>query len=430
MIRGLLILNSSYVGTRDLWWPDDDDAKGGYNVYRAFDAPENWCKLNAHPLPVHYYRDQTVLRMVTYDVQASDWVSQGTLGQWIIRLPDIPYSSVVKGRAVVSNTTQDVAVYLDGVAYRPVRLNALDREVWLQIDNTLAEGGAVSDTPALPDLTTVQKFQVQYFRLENFVDIWTTLVRTFYTVVPCDEQNRELHEPGCPGSEYVDSLQVDKMDYMQAEMVRRNGWLFEQVGEPAWLMRRKTRGKICGCTTTGTGEPRTACPSCFEIGIVGGYYGPYEMLYIDPDVAATRELDEGGTKVTREARSYLGPTPIVQDGDLIVRKNGERLIIRGVTQKQPRGVLLQQEFNADLLPFGDTRYLIPVVQDKYPPAIFDPEDTKGYLDIRTGIFTGQPELGTEPVSQMENIPDSVQWENKDKQVGRTITFNRIKGSPQ
>lgn len=54
---------------------------------------------------------------------------------------------------------------------------------------------------------------------------------------------------------------------------------------------------------------------CFETGIKGGYYGPIEFLFQDPEVGAVRTIDEGGKKVERQSRSYLGRTPIVQDGD-------------------------------------------------------------------------------------------------------------------
>lgn len=445
MIKGLLILNSSYVGSRDIWWPDDPEAKGGYNVYRAFDRPEHWVKQNAYPLPVHFWRDQTELRQVTYQVKPQDFREDGELGHYIIRLPHIPFAKWEdeqrRTRAVVSNSNQDVAVMFnnDGNWLRPARVNALDQEIWIKVDATLQTPGATEDLPpaVLPNAPqtytkpvgvtgplTAESVQVAYFKLENFVDIFTSLYRTFYTVVPVGVDGQELHAPGDPRSEYVDSYQVDKMDYMQAEMVRRNGWLFEQVGEPAWLMFRRTRGKICGCVTTGTGQPRTACPSCYEVGIVGGYYGPYAFLYIDPDVAAVRELNEGGVKVERDSRSYLGPSPIVQDGDLIVRKNGERLVINGVTYKMPRGVILQQEFNTRLLPPNDTRYLIPVYQDAFPPRIYDPEKVPGFLDPKTGIFTpepGQPPKGAEPVREINTEP------GHDRQTGRTITFGRVQG---
>lgn len=446
MIKGLLILNSSYVGSRDIWWPDDLDAKGGYNVYRAFDRPERWEKLNAYPLPIHFWRDQTELRRIVHQVQPQEFREDGELGHYIIRLPHTPYAKWAdpqrRTRAIVTNSNQDVAVMFndDGNWLRPARVSALDQEVWIQVDRALPSAGAVSDfpvTPGLPDQSQIytapsgttgplqaSDIKVTFYKIENFVDIFTSLYRTFYTVVPVGADGKELHAPNDPASEYVDSYQVDKMDYMQSEMVRRNGWLFEQVGEPAWLMFRRTRGKVCGCSTTGTGQPRTACPACYETGIVGGYFGPYAFLYIDPDTAAVREINEGGVKVERDSRSYLGPSPIVQDGDLIVRRNGERLVINGVTYKMPRGVILQQEFNSRLLPPGDTRYLIPVVQDAFPPEIFDPEKTPGFLDPKTGIFTpdpGQPPEGAEPVREINKQPGG------DRQTGRTITFSRVQG---
>jgi len=445
MIRGLLILNSSYVGSRDIWWPDDIAAKGGYNVYRAFDRPENWVKQNLYPLPVHFWRDQTELRLVTYQVQPQDFHEDGQLGHYIIHLPDIPFQKWAdpqrRNRALATNSNQDVAIQFNdnGTWIRPARVVALDQEVWVKVDATLQTPGATEDLPpsVLPNAPiiytaptgttgplTASSIKIAYFKLENFVDIFSSLYRTFYTVVPIDADGNELHAPGDPASEFVDSYQVDKIDYMQSEMVRRNGWLFEQVGEPAWLMFRRTRGKICGCATTGTGQPRTACSACYETGIVGGYYGPYAFLYIDPDTAVTRRLDEGGVLVQRESRSYIGPSPIVQDGDLIIRMNGERLVINGVTYKMPRGVILQQEFTSSLLPPGDTRYLIPVVQDSFPPRIYDPEKTPGYLDPGTGVFTpapGQPPEGAEPVREINTEP------GEDRQTGRTITFGRLQG---
>ena len=108
-----------------------------------------------------------------------------------------------------------------------------------------------------------------------------------------------------------------------------------------------------------------------------------------------------------------------------VRRNGERLVISGVTYKMPRGVILQQEFNVKLLPPGDTRYLIPVVQDMFPPRIYDPETTvEGFLDPKTGIFTpepGQPEPGAEPVREINTQPGG------SRQTGRTVTFGRVQG---
>ena len=194
-------------------------------------------------------------------------------------------------------------------------------------------------------------------------------------------------------------------------MVRRNQWIFEQSGEPAYLMIRKTKGVICACTISNN-EPRTGCPSCYETGIVGGYYGPLDILFIDPDVAAVRTLDEGGAKVERTSRSYLTRTPIIHAGDMIVRRNGERMVIANPVYKTPRGVLLQQDFDVELLQPKDTRYLIPLSTNP-PPIIVDPR----YQNVTPA---------DEPVTSPLNAPPTATlWENKIKPEGRTVVFGNI-----
>jgi hypothetical protein len=207
-------------------------------------------------------------------------------------------------------------------------------------------------------------------------------------------------------------------------MVRRNEWVFEQIGEPAYILFRKTRGEICGCrgAETGLGAPRSGCPICFEVGIVGGYYGPYDITYVPPDSALTRELDEGGgIKATRESRSYLTNTPIVQDGDLIVRRNSDRLVVAGVIYKSPRGILLQQDFTTQLLTPGDTRYLIPL--NTGLPTLYDPVVRKNSLQ---GIDPLNPKGNGEPLFDARVQPGKGPWENTAEiPIGRTVTFGKI-----
>lgn len=413
MIRGLLILNSSVNGSRDLWWPRDPKANRGYNVYRANDAPVNWLKLNPNPVPGQYFRDQTTLQPVRFIVGPENYIDGGEMGMKCVRIPDTPYSEVVKGRPTVATSPDDLTIEVTDAdnnvsRYRPTMVSGIDQSVWLPVGKSLPVGGAVSDFPIL-DFDTAVEISIVYRKLVNYVDIMTNMVRTYYTVVPVTDRGEE-HFAGGYNTEIVDSMQVDKIDYMYAEMVRRNAWLFEQTGEPAHLLFRRTSGEHCGCGSDFT-EGRTACPICFETGIIGGYYGPIDFLFQDPDVGAIRTIDEGGKKVERQSRSYLGRTPIVQDGDMIVRFNGERLVISGVTYKMPRGVLVQQEFNVSLLNPKDTRYKIPVAEPENP-VIFNPASQF------------DPGHGAQPVFQSDTVPGK-HLEHPDKQVGRTITFGRI-----
>src|SRR5271157_1123319 len=454
MITNLLVMNSSYVGSRDLWWVEDPDAKKGYNIYRAFDYPTNWTKLNSNPWLGHFYRDQSALEQVTYDVQEKDWLARGTplspygappnqgLGSWVFRIPDFPYSDVVSGRPVLANSpygangTYCVTVLLDGQPFKPAKVEGLDKSIWLQMDNTIPLGGAVSAYPIKSngvvwqaDYSGVKSFQVVYYKLKNFVEVYQSMVRTYYTVVPVGERG-ELHEPGQPNTMIVNSQEVDKMTWEYQAMVNYNNWLFEEVGEPAYLMFKKTRGKLCGCSDTGLGQARTACPSCFGVGIVGGYYGPYDFIYVDPDSALSVELNEGGRKVTRDSPSYLGPTPIIQAGDLIVRRNGERLVIGPVVYKNPRGIILMQSFNTSLLDEGDTRYLIPIntgLPTIYNPVVRpDPEDGMAGPFVKgKGPDGGPNPIGSgEPIFDPRTVPGK-DWEDVHIPIGRSVTFGKI-----
>jgi hypothetical protein len=427
MVENLQILSSSYVGSRDLWWVDVAEAVKGYNVYRAFDYPTNWTKLTTTPAGGHFYRDMTSLSEITYMLTPLDWIEQGELGRWAFRIPDPPFAHAVVGRPVITNDPSDIVVTVsitgnfpvDGQSFRPTKVDGFDRTIWMQMDNTLPEGGAVTALPLASngvvwqgDWSKFKYWQVTYFKVNNLVDIYTELNRTYYTVVPLASNGQELHQPGARGSVVKNTQEIDQISWEFEEMVRRNQWIFEEIGEPAYLMFRKWRGEHCGCVT-GTNQPKTGCRTCFETGFVGGYLGPYDFLFVPPDSAIMRELNEGGIKTTRDSRSFLTRTPIVQNGDLIIRRNGDRNVISNVIYKMPRGVILQQDFTVSLLPPGDTRYLIPLSNNL--PTIFNPVVRRDPLD-------GQG--GGEPIFDPRTVPGK-DWENVNVQIGRTVTFGKI-----
>ena len=375
------------------------------------------------------------MESVTYELQDSDWIDRGAMGRWGFRLPEVPYSDIVVSRPMVASSPDDITVSMVDITnlttqVRPVSLIALDQTVWLPMDNVLPAGGAVSnqaqaftDNINKANYSGTQRFIVTYKRLANYVDIYTSMARQFYTVVPIGDHG-ELHPPGAQGTKVVNTQEVDTITWEYKEMLNRNQWIFEQVGEPAYALFRRTKGEPCGCVRpeSGLGAPRHGCKSCFETGVVGGYYGPYDLLYVPADTALTRELDEGGgIKATRESRSYLTNTPIVQDGDLLVRRNGERLVIHGVTYKSPRGVLLQQDFGTELLKGGDTRYLIPLntgLPTLYNPVLFD--------NPVQGLEPGNQKGDGEPLYDARLQPNKEPWENDvEIPIGRTVTFGRI-----
>jgi len=410
-IQGLMVLESGYVGSRDLFWIDDPDTDVvGYNIYRSYDTIYDWVRINTDIVPGHSYRDQTTLIDVQYTVTPDAWIEFGEFGRYGFKVPDnVIYSSIDKGIAFVATNPDDVIMTIDGAQIRPALVEGIDGTIWLPQTSVLKRDGGISETRLGNPITKTTAISVTYKKLLNSVDIYQNMTRTYYTVVPVIFGGQEKHLPGAAGTEIIDTMQIDKMDYMQKEMIRRNSWLFEQVAEPAYLMFRKTKGEACGCINVDTKQPRTGCKSCYETGIVGGYYGPIDIPYIDPDTATNRIMEEGGVKVERSSKSYLGPTPIIQNGDLIIRRNGERLVIGNPTYKSPRGVLLQQEFDTHLLPARDTRYFIPLWDPNRMVTTYNP------------AFSND---GNEPVSNPLTDPTKT-WENPEVPVGRTITFGRI-----
>lgn len=384
-------------------------------MWRALDAPVKWELLTPNPIPCQNFRDATKLQTVRFLVPPEAFVDNGSFGQRCIKLPDIPYSEVVKGRPTVANSPDAITVEIENTDktiahYRPKQVSGIDQLVWLEVGQSLPYGGAVNDFPII-DFDNVASITIIYRKLVNYVDIMTNLQRAYYVVIPVGDRGEE-HGPAHPDAKVVNNLEVDDIDYIFKRMVHMNAWIFEQTGEPAHLLFRRTAGERCGCSlgqdfTLG----RTGCPDCFETGIIGGYYGPFDFLFQDPDTALTRTLDEGGTKVERRSRSYLGRTPIVQDGDMIVRLNGERLVISGVSYMMPRGVLLQQEFDVSLLPPKDTRYNIPLFEPENPP-IFNPASQR------------DPGHGAVPVFQTDTMPHK-DLEYPTRPVGKSVTFGNI-----
>lgn len=410
-VQGLIILSGAVPGIRDLMWVADGDFDGlGYVPFRSEGPQGPWLRLSPFPIPGNRYRDETTLEEIRYEVQDTDWVERGEQGLFGFKVPDTPlYAKILDGRAILATQPTHATVWIDDKRVAPVRIDPMEGVVWMP--NAFA---LVSDADRkermLPQVKQGSKVVIYYKKLTNFVNP-TPEDRAYYTVVPVLANGQLAHQPGAPGSEVFNILEVDKMDFMQAEMVRRNAFLFERRGEPSHLLIRRSRGKRCGCITEG--QARTACTSCYETGFVGGFYGPYDLLFIDPDSGASKELEEGGVKVTRTSRSMLGPTPVLQAGDMIIRKNGERLIVANPVYKADRGVLLQQEYDAVLLPSGDTRYRVPL-RPPLQPETYDPR-----------FQPTPPDAAGEPVVNPTTDPTKT-WEN-DKVVpqGRTVIFGNI-----
>jgi hypothetical protein len=159
-----------------------------------------------------------------------------------------------------------------------------------------------------------------------------------------------------------ETVKPEKMSYIFEEAVRRNAWILDQGGERVILYIKKRAGKQCFCTHRDIKE-RTSkradqdCATCFGSGFVGGFDGPYPItigpLMTEQKITQT----DRGLKLMYQVESWLGPAPIVNQRDMIIRRNGDRCLLGPITPVEgPGGVRVQQHFIVEILDSTDVRY--------------------------------------------------------------------------
>lgn len=134
------------------------------------------------------------------------------------------------------------------------------------------------------------------------------------------------------------------------EMVRRDGLLLRRGGEEVDIYVRKTSGPKCSiCYVPERNQPADpACTNCFGTSYEGGYE-KYQNILVKIEPMTTRiELMEMGVKLTSAPRAWTLGFPIVNAGDILVRRiNNKRYELQGIEQIVSRGILLRQAFTVN-----------------------------------------------------------------------------------
>lgn len=253
------------------------------------------------------------------------------------------------------------------------------------------------------------------------------LMKNYFYKVSCvtseDETDLDLVRP--------QTLQPDKMTYMFEEAVRRNAWLLEQGGERVLLYIKKRAGIKCHCTYRDLKErthkqPDQDCEVCFGSGFVGGFDGPFPII-IGPLTTEKRiQQTDRGLKLAYQIETWIGPTPVVSQRDMVIRRNGDRCLVGPLTPVEgPGGVRVQQHFVVEILDSTDIRYkfLVVLPGQKVQPGV--DKSSKHVLVGGPNVATiDSPKEREELYTSEENI--SHQNINVDHVVkGRSITFESI-----
>jgi hypothetical protein len=226
--------------------------------------------------------------------------------------------------------------------------------------------------------------------------------RIFYRVttigIPADcswhgSTSQDLVETPLEHAAATNTFEIEKLDYIWREAIRRNRWILEQGGERVKVFLRKVVGIPCPCVSQTHKQPISDCEKCFGVGIVGGYEGPYELLVAPDDAEVKISQRDIGRTTEHTYEVWTGPQPLLSHRDFIMKINGDRYSIGPVRMPSNRGNLLQQHFQISSFDDKDIRYRVPVGDPiKFVATQFSPRGPEfGAPDQ----ITEKPNIGNE-----------------------------------
>ncbi|MBD3262625.1 MAG: hypothetical protein GF334_13310 [Candidatus Altiarchaeales archaeon] len=423
--KNLMVTSPYLIGAIDIRWDNPADYAAnngldiiGVNVYRSFDSPQGpYTKLTDTPSGILYYRDQTSEITVTdEDPMTGGRIITGTnaTGDWVVKTYHQPI--------VIPGSNGEIA---ESPKHVTVRIKETSSSSWQTVPafKVVGETGEIFlirsltynhttnrlDQPILPKPDQGGEIRVGYTYIDNKIE--TNIYRKVYykaTTIADDPDSGERIETPLEDQEAVSLYDMEKIDWVWAEAIRRNRWILEQGGERVKVFIRKWFGERCACWDEQYRTPVESCSNCYGTGYVGGYDGPYDIIVAPPETEKTIQLEIGGLRVHYDWATWTGPYPLISDRDFVVRQNNNRFTIAHVNPQGSRGAIYQQHFMLAPLPHKDIRYQMPITGG----ASGVPATWNAYRE-------DQPTDASPTVPEKPEIPDQYRYE------GRTVTFENI-----
>lgn len=365
-------------GIVDIRWTSPHELPGngrfniiGTNLYRSFDSEYGpYYRLNMNPIGSLFWRDKATTRVVLAENVAGSFVSMGAAtgpnDDYVFRTAHYPIviepisggiNCVNMNVQVTVNGVQAAVDWIDPVT-GTVRLSTVPKfDVAAQQLNQ-----AVLPSPSGSGTGTNDSVLINYRYVDNILP--TNLdQRIFYRVTTLAyTETGALIETPLNRASQANNREVEKLNYIWREAIRRNRWILDQGGERVKVMIRKNAGLVCGCNSDVHGQPQSDCSTCFGTGFIGGYDGPYDIT-IAPDQGADKSIkqDAMGRTLMYQYETWTGPSPLLTQRDFIVKLNGDRYGIGPVRMPSNRGMQLQQSFLISHLDEPDIRYKISAI---------------------------------------------------------------------
>ena len=404
--KNFFVTSPYLIGVIDIRWDRPDlyaENNGleiqGINVYRCYNNPVGpYTKLNATPLGGLYYRDQTKeVRVIQEDAIGN--MSKGTnpISDWVVRTEHKPI--VEPGsNGKISNNPKDIVVEIDNgdgggfikvPAFKlfgePGQIFLINSKIYNSDKNTLED-------PRLPN-TLSSGIRVTYSYIDSLIstDIGRKIFYKVTTVAKDPDTGSLLETPldEVPAKSLED---MEEVDWIWSEAIRRNRWILEQQGERVKLFIRRWFGNRCECWDDQFKRSKDDCGLCYATGYSIGFDGPFDIIIAPPESEKTIELLDMGLHISYEWLTWTGPYPLLTDRDFVVRQNGDRFSVARINPQGSRGAIYQQHFNLAYLTTGDVRYSVPITGgETTPPASWNayrtarPTDASPIIPIKPTI---------------------------------------------
>lgn len=426
------VVSPLFTGALDLRWDDPRinpcnsifDVVG-VNIYRSDTTDRGpYHRINRFPVGGTFVRDisdNILIDSETIQWETS-WTNRGEAandGLWKFRTLKSP---IVKRntQATPADSPGDVVLTINGVQIPVQAVFGPTGEVTLINIPTFNPATQQLKAPTLPS-GPQDTVALTYYTNKNLVkqDLDTKLWYRLTTVAVCiDENGNPLTPSGfietpLEMSPPVTSHQIETMDWIWREAIRRNNWILEQGGERVKIMIRKVSGIPCFCGRDPrdieySQHPVNSCLQCFGTGFLGGYEGPYDMIIAPDDADRRVQQTPNGRRLEHAWEVWTGPSPLMTQRDFIVRQTNERYAIGAVRKPSNRGNVMQQHFMVEYFDEQDVRYSVPLPD---PASLNWPETRINPPTLQGGAWRAFPQFGTFPDGQADTIPMTTDKEN-------------------
>ena len=272
-------------GTLDIRWDDPRQLAGnsrytvvGVNLYRSDVSDRGpYYRINEFPLGGTFYRDQTSLVSIRETVLwDQDWIFRGDAPndyRWVLKTKNPIYQThyVDLQEPIYASNTRDVTLMIDNEVVPVQEVFGPSGEVTLYRTDRFDVVIEKTDHPILPTPTSV--VEIVYHTLRNQVSLGmsSNLFYRLSTVVLDPTSPSGYFETDLNYCAPFQTTEVEPLDYIWREGVRRNNWILQQGGERVKVFIRRVIGIPCTCYMDPrlrefTKQPSQRCLTCFPPG--------------------------------------------------------------------------------------------------------------------------------------------------------------------